>query len=127
MTTNERLAMTWAIEELAPTPEVAILGIMLSSAGDHPGVLVHVDWPVFLGRDAAVIDAACAERLAFLRAEDKARIKFAQRSESIRAGLARRKAAGEPVGRQPGATDKQPRRRSGYIRRWERERAVKAS
>jgi putative DNA-invertase from lambdoid prophage Rac len=45
-----------------------------------------------------------------------------RRSERIRAGLARRKAEGKPVGRQPGATDRKQRRRSGYVARWERER-----
>lgn len=44
-----------------------------------------------------------------------------RRSERIRAGLARRKAEGLPVGRQPGATDKKKRKRSGYIRRWEQD------
>ena len=37
------------------------------------------------------------------------------RSERTRAGLERRKREGLPVGRQPGATDKKPRRRSGYM------------
>jgi DNA invertase Pin-like site-specific DNA recombinase len=46
----------------------------------------------------------------------------ARRSERIRAGLARRKAQGKPVGRQPGAKDKGNRKRSGYLARWERER-----
>jgi DNA invertase Pin-like site-specific DNA recombinase len=45
-----------------------------------------------------------------------------RRSERIRAGLARRQAEGLPIGRQPGATDKTQRRRSGYVARWERER-----
>jgi hypothetical protein len=36
------------------------------------------------------------------------------------AGAARRE--GKPVGRQPGATDKRPRKRSGYVARWRRER-----
>lgn len=48
----------------------------------------------------------------------------ARRGERIRAGLARRQAEGKPVGRQPGSTDKKPRKRSGYVARWERERAV---
>jgi len=48
----------------------------------------------------------------------------ARRSERIKAGLARRTAEGKPVGRQPGAADKKPRRRSGYVARWERERAA---
>jgi putative DNA-invertase from lambdoid prophage Rac len=46
----------------------------------------------------------------------------ARRSDRIRAGLQRRRAEGKPVGRQPGATDKSQRRRSGYVARWERER-----
>ncbi|MGO9082244.1 MAG: recombinase family protein [Streptosporangiaceae bacterium] len=50
-----------------------------------------------------------------------------RRSERIRAGLERRRAEGKPVGRQTGATDKKPRRRSGYVQRWERERAQSAA
>lgn len=46
----------------------------------------------------------------------------ARRSERIRAGLARRRAEGKPVGRQAGAADKKLRKRSGYVARWERER-----
>jgi DNA invertase Pin-like site-specific DNA recombinase len=46
----------------------------------------------------------------------------ARRSERIRAGLARRRAEGRAVGRQPGAVDRKPRKRSGYVARWERER-----
>jgi DNA invertase Pin-like site-specific DNA recombinase len=48
----------------------------------------------------------------------------ARRSERITAGLAKRKAEGKPVGRQPGSSDKKPRRRSGYVARWERERTA---
>lgn len=43
----------------------------------------------------------------------------ARRSERIRDGLSRRRAEGKPVGRQPGATDKKERRRSGYVASWE--------
>jgi len=42
-----------------------------------------------------------------------------RRSERVKAGLARRKAAGLPVGRQPGAADKGTRRKSGYVAAWE--------
>jgi DNA invertase Pin-like site-specific DNA recombinase len=42
-----------------------------------------------------------------------------RRSERIRAGLARRRAEGKPVGRQPGVRDKGQRRRSGYVASWE--------
>jgi putative DNA-invertase from lambdoid prophage Rac len=48
-----------------------------------------------------------------------ARFESERRSERIRAGLARRKAQGLPVGRKPGAKDKTQRRRSGYIKSWE--------
>jgi DNA invertase Pin-like site-specific DNA recombinase len=49
-----------------------------------------------------------------------------RRSERVRAGLARRKALGLPVGRQPGAKDRWARKRSGYVARWERQRADRA-
>lgn len=45
-----------------------------------------------------------------------------RRSERVKAGLERRRAEGKPVGRQPGAADKAPRKRSGYVARWERDR-----
>ena len=42
-----------------------------------------------------------------------------RRSERIRNGLERRRAEGKPVGRQPGAVDKAPRKRAGYVASWE--------
>ena len=42
-----------------------------------------------------------------------------RRSERIRAGLELRRAEGKPVGRQPGARDKAPRKRTGYVASWE--------
>ena len=56
-----------------------------------------------------------------------ARMESQRRSERVRAGLARRRAQGLPVGRQPGAKDTRPRKRSGYVARWERDRAGKVS
>jgi len=53
-----------------------------------------------------------------------ARMESQRRSERVRAGLARRKAQGLPVGRQLGAKDTRPRKRSGYVARWERERTA---
>jgi DNA invertase Pin-like site-specific DNA recombinase len=46
-----------------------------------------------------------------------------RRSERVKAGIAKRKAQGLPVGRMPGAKDVRPRRRSGYVRSWEQRRA----
>jgi DNA invertase Pin-like site-specific DNA recombinase len=54
-----------------------------------------------------------------------AKMESDRRSERIKAGLARRKAEGKPVGRQAGSGDKKPRKRSGYVARWEREREAK--
>jgi len=48
-----------------------------------------------------------------------AKYESVRRSERIRAGLARRKAAGLPIGRQAGAKDKGKRRRSAYVASWE--------
>jgi DNA invertase Pin-like site-specific DNA recombinase len=47
-----------------------------------------------------------------------------RRSERIKAGLARRKREGKPIGRLFGAIDKKKRKRSGYVARWENERAA---
>ena len=48
-----------------------------------------------------------------------ARYQSEHRSEQIKAGLARRKAEGKPVGGKPGRKDKKPRKRSGYVAAWE--------
>lgn len=50
-----------------------------------------------------------------------AKMESDRRSERIKAGLARRKAEGKPVGRQAGALDKGQRRRAGYVAAWEDE------
>jgi DNA invertase Pin-like site-specific DNA recombinase len=56
---------------------------------------------------------------AWMAAEESRR-----RSERVKAGLERRRRQGLPVGRQEGAKDLKPRRRSGYVARWERERSA---
>ncbi len=53
-----------------------------------------------------------------------AKMESDRRSGRVEVSLARRKAEGKPVGRQPGAVDQKPRKRSGYVARWERERAT---
>lgn len=42
-----------------------------------------------------------------------------RRSDGIKTGLDRRRAVGKRVGRQPGAVDKKPRKRAGYVASWE--------
>lgn len=76
--------------------------------------VVSVQEPWLGTGDAAEILASFA---GWMAAQESQR-----RSERVRAGLARRKASGLPVGRQPGARDLKPRKRSGYVARWESER-----
>ncbi len=53
-----------------------------------------------------------------------ARFESERRSERIKAGLARRRAEGKPIGgRKPGAKDRKPRATDGYRQRWERQRS----
>jgi putative DNA-invertase from lambdoid prophage Rac len=68
-------------------------------------------------------DAHTAELLGAIYAW-MARAESTRRSERVKAGLARRKAEGKPVGRRAGSKDRKPRRRSGYYARWEHERAM---
>jgi putative DNA-invertase from lambdoid prophage Rac len=49
-----------------------------------------------------------------------ARFESARRSERIKAGLERVRAEGKVIGRRSGSRDKQRRKRSGYVARWER-------
>jgi DNA invertase Pin-like site-specific DNA recombinase len=49
-----------------------------------------------------------------------ARMESERRSERVRAGLARRKVEGKPIGRLPGARDRKPRKVSGYHARYGR-------
>lgn len=49
-----------------------------------------------------------------------ARMESQRRSERVRAGLARRKAEGKPIGRLAGARDLKPRKVSGYHARYGR-------
>jgi len=49
-----------------------------------------------------------------------AQIESQRRSDRVKAGLARRRAEGKPVGgRKPGAKDKRPRRTEGYRKRYQ--------
>lgn len=47
-----------------------------------------------------------------------AKFESERRPERIKAALARKKAKGEPIGRQPGAKDKKKRKRMGYLARY---------
>ena len=51
-----------------------------------------------------------------------AKMESDRRSERVKAGLERARAAGKRLGRPPGSRDRRRRRRAGYLLRWERER-----
>jgi DNA invertase Pin-like site-specific DNA recombinase len=50
-----------------------------------------------------------------------------RRSERTKAGLARRRAQGVVLGRPVGSRDRKKRKRAGYVRRWDGERATHTS
>jgi putative DNA-invertase from lambdoid prophage Rac len=109
--------LVWALDRLSREGVEATLAL-LRRFREH-GVVVcslRESW-------TETSDSRMAELLgslfAWMAAEESRR-----RSERVRAGVERRRAAGLPVGRQPGAADRKPRKRSGYVARWERERAA---
>jgi hypothetical protein len=129
LTSYEDLAMLYVIKKLAPDPGTELLGVTLYLAGrpgGPAGVTVTVDWALFLGEAAEVIRGMYLWRLGEYKAVEAAKEESRIRSERTKAGIARRRAAGLPVGRPVGAKDLQRRRRSGYIAREERKRAERA-
>ncbi len=107
--------LVWALDRLTREGVEATLSLLRRFAGHGVAVWSRQEsW-------TETADPRMAELLAslygWMAAEESRR-----RSERTKAGLARRKNEGKPVGRQPGAKDKTPRRRSGYIARWESER-----
>jgi putative DNA-invertase from lambdoid prophage Rac len=103
--------IVWSADRLSRNGIESLLKIVrrLREAGVS---LISVQEPWLSGNDATTelllaIGAWMAEQ------------ESARRSERVKAGLARRKAQGLPVGRLPGARDVAPRRRSGYVRAWE--------
>jgi DNA invertase Pin-like site-specific DNA recombinase len=112
--------LVWALDRLSREGVEATLGI-LRRFRQHgvPVVSLQEPWT-----DTG--DPHLAELLSSIFAW-MAHAESERRSERTKAGLARRKAEGKPIGRLPGAKDKAPRKRSGYVKRWENEREAKAS
>lgn len=108
--------LTWALDRLSREGVEATLSLLRRFSGHGVAVWsLREPWTETADPRMAELLAAL---YAWMAAEESRR-----RSERTKAGLARRKREGLPVGRQPGAVDKMPRRRSGYVARWERERA----
>ncbi len=109
--------LVWALDRLSREGVEAMLGILRQFR--EQGAMV---WSL---RESwtETSDPRMAELLgaifAWMAAEESRR-----RSERTKAGLERRKREDPDFrpGRQRGAKDSKPRRRSGYVARWERER-----
>jgi putative DNA-invertase from lambdoid prophage Rac len=109
------VVLVWALDRLSREGVEATLGLLRRfHAAGAPVWSLREPW-------TETADPSMAALLAAIYAW-MARAESARRSERVRAGLERRRREGKPVGRQPGATDKRPRKRSGYVARWERER-----
>ena len=107
--------LVWALDRLSREGVEATLGLLRRfHAAGAPVWSLREPW-------TETADPSMAELLAAIYAW-MACAESARRSERVRAGLERRRRDGKPVGRPPGATDKRPRKRSGYVARWERQR-----
>ena len=94
--------MTSNSADRAADAALTVIGGILAGPGADAAKLAEIERVVRLAGQAAA------------RAGQESR----DRSERARAGAARRRAAGLPVGRQPGARDRAPRRTAGYIESW---------
>jgi DNA invertase Pin-like site-specific DNA recombinase len=103
--------LVWALDRLTRQGIRALLGLI--ERFDQAGVRIvslREPWLDTLGQTRDLVLAV----LAWV-----AQMESDRHAERVRAGLDKRRAAGLPVGRQPGAVDKAPRKRSGYVKRWE--------
>ncbi len=106
--------LVWALDRLGREGPLATLQLVdrLSRAGVTV-VSIHEPWTEAGGELRELLLAITAW---------VARMESQRRSERTRAGLERARAEGKRIGRPPGARDTRKRRRSGYFRRWAKER-----
>ena len=76
----------------------------------------------FIAITQQIDTASAAGSLLFTVLAAFAEFERAMIKERVREGVSRRASEGKPIGRQVGAKDKTPRRRIGYLQRYERER-----
>jgi DNA invertase Pin-like site-specific DNA recombinase len=108
--------LVWALDRLDREGVESTLGLLRRfQAAGAPVWSLREPW-------TETADPHTAELLGAIYAW-MARAESARRSERVKAGLARPRAEGKPVGRRAGSKDLKPRKRSGYYARWERERA----
>ena len=105
--------VVWAVDRICREGIEELLKLIRELRERHC-TLVSIQEPWLNGSDATT------ELLAAIAAW-VARQESARRAERIKAGLARRRAEGKPVGgRKPGSRDRKPRRTDGYAAAWER-------
>ena len=106
--------LVWALDRLSREGPLATLQLVdrLGRAGVQV-VSLHEPWTEAGGELRELLLAITAW---------VARMESQRRSERTKAGLERARAEGKRIGRPPGARDGRKRRRSGYFRRWARER-----
>lgn len=107
--------LVWALDRVSREGVEATLGTLRRFAS-HGTAVWSLKEPWTETADPRMAELL-ASLYAWMAAEESRR-----RSERTKAGLDRRRRQGLPIGRQPGSADKKPRRRSGYVARWERER-----
>jgi DNA invertase Pin-like site-specific DNA recombinase len=111
-----QVLVVWALDRL--TREGAETLLRLIRQFRERGCIIVSVQESWLNTSPEVQDVLVA--FAGWRAQEESK----RRSERVKAGLATRRAEGLPVGRQAGAKDHKPRRRSGYVARWEKERGA---
>ncbi len=106
--------MVWALDRLSREGPLATLQLVdrLSRAGVTV-VSIHEPWTEAGGELRELLLAITGW---------VARMESQRRSERTKAGLERARSEGKRIGRPPGAKDARKRRRSGYFRRWAKER-----
>jgi putative DNA-invertase from lambdoid prophage Rac len=109
--------VVWAVDRITRAGIEDLLKLIRQLRERHC-TLVSIQEPWLNGSDATT------ELLAAIAAW-VANQESARRSERIKAGIARRRAEGKPVGgRQPGSKDRRPRSSDGYVQAWERRRSA---
>jgi DNA invertase Pin-like site-specific DNA recombinase len=114
-----QVIIVWALDRITREGAEGALRVIRQFRERHV-TLVSVQEP-WLSASAEVQDLLVA--FAGWMAEQESK----RRSERIKAGIARAKAEGKPVGgRKAGARDRKPRRRDGYAAGWDKRRAQAA-
>lgn len=111
-----QVLLVWALDRLSRQGIEAMLSVMRRFREKGVMVLSHQEpWT-----DGSPATQELLTSIFAWMAEQESR----RKSERVKAALALRRSKGLPVGRQPGARDKKPRKRSGYVKRWENEREL---